>query len=162
MALYLLRLMLEPRVNLAAIAPRRAQTRLSSFQNRHIAATLSKMQSRRQSSKAAADHDDADALVAAKRRGSNPFPRSFGIKATREPVCFRFDKIGHDCPIAHSDQSEAVSLLLSAPGRRDYRLARRSAQVRRSIGARSSLDNVLQRSPLDILHSKVFGIIQRL
>src|SRR6202020_1418995 len=125
-------------------------------------ATLSKMQSRRQSSKAAADHDDADALVAAKRRGSNPFPRSFGIKATREPVCFRFDKIGHDCPIAHSDQSEAVSLLLSAPGRRNYRLARRSAQVRRSIGARSSLDDVLQRSRLDILHSKVFGIIQRL
>ena len=72
MALYLLRFMLEPRVNLAAIAARRAPPRLSSFQNRHIAATLGEVQGRRQSSKAAADHDDADALVAAKRRGQRP------------------------------------------------------------------------------------------
>jgi hypothetical protein len=34
------------------------------------------------------------------------------------------DKIGHDCPIAHSDQSEPVPLLRSAARRRDYRLAR--------------------------------------
>ena len=162
MALYLLRLMLEPRVNLAAIAPRRAPPGLSSLQHRHIAATLGEVQGRRQSSKAAADHDDADALVAAKWRGQDCGPRSFGIKATREPVCFRFDKIGHDCPIAHSDQSEAVSLVLSAARRRDYPLARQSAQVRRSIGARSSLSDMLKRSPLDILHSKVFRIIQRL
>jgi hypothetical protein len=106
MALYLLRFMLEPRVNLAAIAARCAPPRLSSFQNRHIAATLGEVQGRRQSSKTAADHDDADALVAAKRRGQDCGPRSFGIKATREPVCFRFDKIGHDCPIVHSDHTK--------------------------------------------------------
>jgi hypothetical protein len=124
MALYLLRLMLEPRVDLAAIAPRCAPPGLSSFQNCHIDATLGEVQGRRQSSKAASDHDDADTLVAAKRRGQDCGPRSFGIKATREPVCFRFDKIGHDCPIAHFDQSEPVPLLRSAARRRDYRLAR--------------------------------------
>src|SRR5277367_6142933 len=99
MALYFLRFMLEPGVHLAAIAARGAPSRLSSFQNRHIGAVLSEMEGRRQSCEAAADHDDARALVAAKRRGCDLISRSFGIEAARQPVSSRFDRVGHDCPI---------------------------------------------------------------
>jgi hypothetical protein len=86
--------MLEPRVDLAAIAAGRAPPRLASFQNRHIGAALRNVQRRRQPGEAAADHDDANPLVAAKRRRRDRVPRSFGVKAARQPVSL-FDVVGH-------------------------------------------------------------------
>jgi hypothetical protein len=117
MALYLVRFMLEPRVNLAAIATRRAPSRLLSLQNSYIDATLSKVKGRREAGKAAAHHDDARALVAAKRRCRDRIPRGFGIKAAGQPAASRFDRVCHDCPIARSDQSNAVLPLMSARSR---------------------------------------------
>ena len=118
--LYLLRFMLEPRVNLAAIAARRAPPWLSSFQHSDIGATLSKVEGRRQSGKAAAHYDDAHTLVAAKRRRRDRVPRGFGIKATRQLVSFRFDSVGH------------VFIRLHAATR--PRLSRRRANFRRVAG----------------------------
>jgi hypothetical protein len=86
--------MLEPRVDLAAIAARGAPAWLPSFQNRHIGAALRKVKGCGQTREAAADHDDADALVAAKRRARDRVPRSFGVKAARQPVSL-FDVVGH-------------------------------------------------------------------
>jgi hypothetical protein len=131
MALYFLRFMLEPRVDLSAVAARRAPARLSRFQNSYIGATLSKVQRRRQPSKATAHHDDAGAFVAAKRRGRDRVPCGFGVKARRQLVSFRFGMVGHDCPIARFDRSKAVRLLTSAARRWDYRPTRKLAQAPR-------------------------------
>jgi hypothetical protein len=116
MTLYLLRFMLQPRINLATIATRRAPSRLFRFQNGYIGATLSKVQGRRQPGKAASHHDDAHMLVTAKWRRRDPVPRGFGIEAARQPVSFSFDMAGHVYPIAHFDQSAcpAVRALLAA------------------------------------------------
>jgi hypothetical protein len=87
---------------LAAIAAGRAPPRLSRLQNGHISATLSEVESRRQSSRAAADHNSADALVAGERRGRDCGPRSFGIKAARQPRSVSFNVVGHIIVRLHS------------------------------------------------------------